>query len=293
MLLWMVEFAYNNAEHSSLGCSPFFCHTGHHPNMLPFEWPVQTKHPTIQEHHKHLRMVLQSAIAQLASAQTKDKKYADRKRFPETHYKLGNKVWLNTKHLRIKGNTSLQPKFVGLYPIIKIVNPVAMKLQLPAAWHIHPVFHVSLLRLCLPHSRLLQKALPVTVEGDEEYKVKAILDSKIFRGTVRYLIDWKGYGPEERSWEPMSHLHCDDLLRRFHLRYPTKHGGLSRRRPWRGGTVTTRLTGRHQRNLHAAVCGTRIPVGETTSTRRLRPENDDGLAGYISPTPLVSGACQS
>ena len=60
------------------------------------------------------------------------------------------------------------------------------------------------------------------MEGEEEYEIADILDSRLYRGKLQYLIDWKGFGPEERSWEPVAHLHAPELLAQFHLRYPNK-----------------------------------------------------------------------
>ena len=40
----------------------------------------------------------------------------------------------------------------------------------------------------------------VICDGIEEYEVKKILDSRIFRGKVEYLVRWKGYGVEEDEW---------------------------------------------------------------------------------------------
>ena len=48
--------------------------------------------------------------------------------------------------------------------------------------------------------------LPEIIEGEEEYEVRAILDSKIVRRKLEYYVDWEGYTPEERTWEPVEHL---------------------------------------------------------------------------------------
>lgn len=37
---------------------------------------------------------------------------------------------------------------------------------------------------------------------EEEYKVDSILDSQYFQRQLQYLVQWKGYGEGEDSWEP-------------------------------------------------------------------------------------------
>lgn len=53
------------------------------------------------------------------------------------------------------------------------------------------------------------------VEGRKgEWEVDQILDSRRFRGKLRYLVAWKGYPP---SWQPSTNLtNCADLLRASH-----------------------------------------------------------------------------
>jgi len=59
----------------------------------------------------------------------------------------GEKVYLNADHI-VTGwpKKSLDWKWLGPFSIIKKVSPTAYKLQLPATWHMHPVFHI--LKLC-------------------------------------------------------------------------------------------------------------------------------------------------
>lgn len=51
-----------------------------------------------------------------------------------------------------------------------------------------------------------------------------MIDSHLVRGQRQYLVDWEGYGPEERSWEPAKHILDPGLISDF-LRYRTElHG---------------------------------------------------------------------
>ena len=84
---------------------------------------------------------------------------------------------------------------------------------------------MSLLEPYFPNSipgRTQEPPPPVTIEGETEYEVNEILDSKILLQRLLYLVDWKGYAPSERSWEPAKHLHCPKLVQDFHTRYPLK-----------------------------------------------------------------------
>ena len=86
-------------------------------------------------------------------------------------------------------------KFYGPYMIRDIVSKQAYCLNLPPAMKIHNVFHVSLLELCnLPRDGTAPPSpLPIKVNGKEKYKVKEILNSKIYCGKLQYLVKWLGY----------------------------------------------------------------------------------------------------
>ena len=91
---------------------------------------------------------------------------------------------------------------------------------------IHPVFHVSLLERYSESEipgRSQPPSPPVLIDNELEYEVEEILDSKLMRNRLFYLVNWKGSPVSENSWEPASHLlNSSDLIREFHTRYPQK-----------------------------------------------------------------------
>ena len=72
----------------------------------------------------------------------------------------------------------------------------------------------------------------VIIDGEPEYKISWIVDSKIDRQWVcklLYKVIWLGYEDtgDESKWIPTSELtHAMDLVSDFHIAYPTKPGPL-------------------------------------------------------------------
>ena len=66
---------------------------------------------------------------------------------------------------------------------------------------------------------------PVTVQGEEEYIVKEVLDSRVKRygrgSRLEYFVSWQGYGAGESSWEPAANLkNAQAKVKAFHRKYP-------------------------------------------------------------------------
>ena len=98
---------------------------------------------------------------------------------------------------------------------------------------IHPVFYVSLLSPYVEHTiphRVQKQLHPVFVDNDPsltpQYLVNAVLDSRYYRSKLQYLIDWKGYSPSDRSWEPADVIAQDVplLVAEFHRLHPNLPG---------------------------------------------------------------------
>ena len=102
------------------------------------------------------------------------------------------------------------------------------KLELPKSMKIHPVFHHALL-LRKPEDEFKRapKPLPpvITPDGEEEYIIDKILDSRKVGWRVEYYVQWKGYGPEDNTWEPKVNMaNAPEKVQEFHQRHPEAAG---------------------------------------------------------------------
>ncbi|QRW26676.1 Transposon Tf2-7 polyprotein [Rhizoctonia solani] len=120
-------------------------------------------------------------------------------------YSIGERVWLDGKNIELRTNSNkLDPKRLGPFKVTEKVSSHAYRLELPETLKIHNVFYVGLLSKAHESPR------------EEEYEVEQIIDSKRQRGKWFYLIKWKGYGPEDNSWEPEELLeHSREEIKRF------------------------------------------------------------------------------
>ena len=98
----------------------------------------------------------------------------------------------------------------------------------------HLVFHVSQLEPAIPNTILncvQPPPPPVEIEGEPEYEIAEILDSKVDQHhcncKLLYLVCWLSYEgtDEETSWLLATELgHASDLISDFHSQYPSKPG---------------------------------------------------------------------
>jgi hypothetical protein len=111
---------------------------------------------------------------------------------PALSYLPGDKVWLNARNLCTNSpSCKLNNHHHGPFTVIKEVGKYTYQLDLPATMDVHPVFHISLLRPTqgdqLPGQHLPLPE-PIVVDGESEYEVEEVVDSRIFRWQLQYLI---------------------------------------------------------------------------------------------------------
>ncbi|XP_061701875.1 uncharacterized protein LOC133514308 [Syngnathoides biaculeatus] len=119
---------------------------------------------------------------------------ADRKRRAAPELRVGQRVWLSTKDLPLRTESrKLAPR---LRP--NRTSSLAPPLKSPP--------------------------LPRMVDGGLVYTVRRLLSSRRRGRGVQYLVDWEGYGPEERSWIPSRFVVDRSLIRDFHAAHPDAPG---------------------------------------------------------------------
>jgi hypothetical protein len=141
-------------------------------------------------------------------------------------YKQGDQVWLEATNLRFPHQkTKLLPKCYGPFKVTKEISPVAFRLELPASWNIHNVFHASLLSPyteTAAHGPNFSRPPPDLIDGEEEYEVEQLVAHR-YHGrskALQYLVKWKGYPASDNTWEPADQIHAPDLLKTYYRRNP-------------------------------------------------------------------------
>jgi len=128
--------------------------------------------------HEHLRVEMWRSQASMEEA-------ADRKHLPAPEMQEGTKVWLDAWHIRtLRPSWKFDWKRLGPYTIKRKVSPYAYELELPGGLRIHLVHHVTLLdpvaEFPLPRQNITPPP-PVDVDGDQEYQVEQVADSRVYR----------------------------------------------------------------------------------------------------------------
>ncbi|CAJ0927085.1 unnamed protein product [Ranitomeya imitator] len=119
-------------------------------------------------------------------------------RRPAPTFAPGDLVWLSARNIRLRvESTKFAPRYLGPFKVLEQVNPVVYRLALPPRLGITDTFHVSLLKPVYM-SWFSESSAGTSGSSTDDYEVNAILGCKVVRGKKFYLVDWKGYGPEDR-----------------------------------------------------------------------------------------------
>jgi hypothetical protein len=89
---------------------------------------------------------------------------------------------------------------------------------------LHPVFNVVKLipapKDPIPGRRAEPPPPPKLVDGEEHYVVEKVLDSRLMRGRLHFLVKWEGYGYEENTWVAEEDMAAPAKVREFYQSHP-------------------------------------------------------------------------
>ncbi len=129
-LLPMAEFAYNNAKNASIGHTHFELNYGYHPQASYKEdINPRSQSKSADELATELQKLIAVCRENLQYAQELQKRYHDKYAKPR-NYAPSEKVWLNSKYIKIKQNCKLEAKFFRSFRVLYLVRKQVCKLEL-------------------------------------------------------------------------------------------------------------------------------------------------------------------
>ena len=134
--------------------------------MVNLDEPYQELKATIAEAQKHYQIPVDAKQMVPPAFSIVQQAFVKAKLFPTT-----------------RPSKKLSDKFLGPFEILAQHGSHSYTLQLPDSIHgVHPVFHVSMLEPATPNkipNWVNSLPLPIEVQGELEYEITEVLDSKI------------------------------------------------------------------------------------------------------------------
>ena len=217
--LSLAEFWYNTSYHYALGRSPFEVLYGHPPRHFGITNLQMCSVPDLEAWLQERELLSRLINQQLLRAQQRMKHQADKHR-SERIFSVGDRVYLKLQpyiqtSVANRSNQKLAFRFFGPFTVLHRIGNVAYRLDLPPDAKIHPVVHVSQLKLHIPPTAVASADLTaITTDPMQLLTPEKILDFRMVQrgaSTIKQLlVQWTLLPPELATWEEES-----DLARRF------------------------------------------------------------------------------
>lgn len=121
-------------------------------------------------------------------------------------YALGNKIWLNSKNIKIKQNRTLKAQFFGRFQVLRLVDKQAYKIEFSKELKIYDVFYLSLQKQDTKKKKQVEIPVKLVKDNNDKNEIKAIHNSAVYicksesnPPGLYYLVLKKGYFQEENT----------------------------------------------------------------------------------------------
>ncbi|CAJ0930603.1 unnamed protein product, partial [Ranitomeya imitator] len=238
----LAEFALNNRASSATLVSPFFCNSGFHPHFSSGQ-VEPSDCPGVDMVVDRLHQIWSHVVDNLKLSQERAQQFANRRRRVGPRLRVGDLVWLSSHFVPMKvSSPKFKPRFIGPYRILEILNPVSFRLDLPASFAIHNVFHRSLLRryetLCRwilsvkknyrknvayhnwRHAfNTAQCMFAALRTGKIQNKLNDLEILSLMIATLSHDLDHRGVNNSfiQRSEHPLAQLYCHSIMENHHF----------------------------------------------------------------------------
>ena len=189
--------------------TPFQISLGYQPYSLAdlaMPTPSNTDVEDFVQQRKLAMAMAQDAI--IAGQDVIAKTYNAKRRV--VNYQVGDRVLIDKRHItppheRERRSFAFRANWVGPYEILRKVGDNAIELNLPRSMSAHPVFAVDSTKP-FPAKARMRTTKPVDVDGEQEYYVDRILDTRVRRKTRAWLVQWAGVDTSlleqgDKTWE--------------------------------------------------------------------------------------------
>ncbi|KAL1087127.1 hypothetical protein V6Z11_D08G161200 [Gossypium hirsutum] len=214
MLPW-AKFWYNTAYQTAAKMTLFEVLYGRPPPTVARYVRDTSSNALVEAQLVERDQVLQVLKENLRRAQNRMKLLANRSRCEVTFVEG---VWVYVKlqpfrqhSIRLQRHHKLSRRYFGPYKVIGRVGEVAYKLELPESAHIHPVFHVSLLKKCLGQPD--QQVTPLHLADSTSALIlqpTAILEMRSIQRAnsliEQWLVQWDDSSTDEATWEDKAYM---------------------------------------------------------------------------------------
>jgi hypothetical protein len=175
----------------------------------------------VKELHEYKQKLIEK-WQKVANAQVK---YYNRKHIALT-FKTENLIMLSIKNIKLRNSSQkFSHKFIKSFRIVETMNKQAYRLILFSFYRIHDVFHVFYLKSYKRRKDdniISEYFSSEFLDDDEISEVEKILQKKISKKIIYYLIKWKDWSEKYNEWVTEKNMNAFDLLQEFDERTKKK-----------------------------------------------------------------------